>query len=300
MYEVECPFCGRRGRIDPSKLPSEVRCPDCKTKWQVAAPVQPAPGANPPAKPVGPIAYVCPHCSTPLEADVAHAGQVAICGACQKQTVVPDRPVSTGSVPLDIDLSPSQSPRNAARKSSPMNGVMGPIGIGLLVGVLVILVMAALTGNLPQFNNDAQDNRAVADQGQANARQANAQGGLNGNPPGNRPQANELVDVEITVTEALAKLAVLILSMLVPLSVPAILARRGYLSIGRWVCAAAFCAFAILTWIWLTIQLAMMQLIPSIKDGWSSVLLTSGFSFWFFGIGGCLLAAALYSKKQTP
>jgi len=80
----------------------------------------------------------------------------------------------------------------------------------------------------------------------------------------------------------------LLLFWIAPLVAPAILSRQGNLSVGRWVCAAAFCAVAAF------FMSAASEGDRVEPDLWT--LLNIAFISFGLGVPGCLLAAAIHPK----
>ncbi len=182
---VSCPTCGKQGRVPPSFRGKVITCKKCGTTFNIpgdvqsavrpvsaptsagpppASPGPPPPSADPKESPpvLGPdqgidlgiaiadrlINYDCPHCGVLLTMSSRYAGKPALCGACNRQTVVPDRqPGVTNSAPLSFDGQPQRGGLivTPILVSAIANIVIGLFWCSLCLGAVVGLPMLVLS-----------------------------------------------------------------------------------------------------------------------------------------------------------
>lgn len=241
------------------------------------------------------IRFACAQCGKIHRIPDHFAGKRGKCGRCGLRFTAPGAIPTPSNVfiPVADDDDDQFRVSLRPRRAKPKDHARGPILMGLGFGAAMMLVLFAsrdaIVSNVP---------------GLAPLLPPPAIPAIPAVPaiPAPRFQPPAPVAVQVVPPEDVARfltgLAHLALFFVTPFVLPATLSRQRYLSMGRWLIMAGFCFF-LFVFGGVVYEVAVnrdpMQLTPSLGLAATYLATTS-----FFGIGGCLLAAAVYPKEPPP
>jgi hypothetical protein len=230
----------------------------------------------------------CKRCGVPLQIPVFIQGNGTPPGPPPGPTAAPPQAVNPlGFLNMPSAASPSLRPRPSRRRIG--SGLGLPIGVGLAVGGLLILLMFAFAEPLRAVAPAIAPKNPFAAPAVRIEPPKDAEGGMSFEPP-----------------EWIASLLQLVVTLGIvstPITVPVALSRAGCLSLGRWLCMAAFCGLACFGSGYAVDAMAGVQPYgvalapPAIQTALSFLTFVAMLSF-VCGMG-CVLAAALHPKPKA-
>lgn len=239
------------------------------------------------------IRFACAGCGKIHRVPDHYAGRPGRCGKCGLRFVAPGTTPDTSNVfvPNDDsdDLDDIQLMDRPVRR---WKGVGGATLIGLLVGLALIAclflardgIVSSVPGLAPLMPPKADPPRRF---------------------PARQPEGPFQFDFEAgkALGAAIAFVVQFLALIVLPLSLPAILSRYRLLSVGRWLIMSAVCVFfAFTSGAFLSALLASSTIDPnrpSVGVMIMAVVALYSLVMSFFGIPGCLIAAAVH-PKDTP
>jgi DNA-directed RNA polymerase subunit RPC12/RpoP len=241
------------------------------------------------------IRFACAQCGKIHQIPDHDAGKPGRCGRCGVRFVVPGTTPSTSNVfvPYDSDSDSFQlQDRNPTRNDR--SGVLKTVGLGLIIGLILIGCMFLLRdgiayqlpGLAPLLPPKAAPKPGFAAQ---------------------QPRLGTWFDAETAAFLAVILLGIahFLVLVVVPLTLPAIISRTRILSVGRWLILSAVCAFFTLLWVGFITMVdpnPIPPLTPAVRSLRMILTVVAGYGWClsFFGIPGCLIAAALHPKYAPP
>jgi hypothetical protein len=203
-----------------------------------------------------PIDYDC-SCGRHVQFEDHQAGRRCRCRSCGAAYTVPV------FVPVP------------SRARGLVSTLRGPIGVGLLLGVLVLLGLGWSTGNLPSPSLPAW---------QAAHEVPTADWHDTGSPDEKLRQLLQLLEGWCLTFVAFS---------VVPFALPIVLSRRGYLSVARW---ALLCPALLFTALPLLVVSALCAVEPNLKG--IAFVFAIPLQPLFYGSVGSLFAAVVYPRRR--
>lgn len=264
------------------------------------------------------IRFACYQCGQVFRAPDTAAGKSGKCKRCGvplqipvfvqggRQTPGPPPGPTPAPAPAPNPLGFLNTPPGAAtvnlggrrrRRAGRFGSTLGlPVGVGLAVGVVLILLMFAFAEPLKAVAPGIAPKNPFAAPAVRIEPPKDAGGGMSFEPP-------EWIGNALEFVGALLQLGLMLVLIASPITGPVFFSRLGFLSIGRWLCMALFCGLACFGGVYAVDAVASVQPYgvalapPAIKA--ALLVLTLGAMLAFVCGMGCVLAAALHPKPKT-